>query len=194
MKNLIGGLFRTQNDANLAYKALHRSGYSEEDINLLIHKPRSAVSRSTEVRVQEIAGHAFVGGLIGGVLGGFLGFLVGAGTISLPMLEPGSVTRDPLFLFMSIVWGLITGGLTGIILGAASRLLRSREKAEVMTQEIEERGVLVMVNVEDPQEETKVRHMLEELQAVEVGDAQETWDLGVWVDPNEHPVSVANAS
>jgi gas vesicle protein len=35
---------------------------------------------------------------------------------------------------MSVVGGLITGGLTGAILGAASRLLRSREKAELMTR------------------------------------------------------------
>lgn len=192
MKNLIGGLFKTQEHANLAYESLQQAGFTSGNINMLVHKPKRSTMRSTEVRVQDIAKNALIGGLIGGVIGGFLGFLVGIGTISLPELEPGSVTRDPLFIFMSIVWGLISGGLTGVILGVASRLLRSREKAEVMTEEIEKRGVLVTVDTADSRDETRARRILEEHQALEVGDPHEKWDLDVWVSPNENPASVAN--
>ena len=192
MKNLVGGLFRTQEHANLAYESLQQAGFSRGKINLFVHKPNNRTMRSTEVRVQDIAKNAFIGGLIGGVIGGFLGFLVGIGTISLPELEPGSVTRDPLFIFMSILWGVISGGLTGVILGVASRLLRSREKAEVMTEEIEKRGVLVTVDIENSQDETQARRILEEHQALEVGNPHEKWDLNVWVSPNENQASLAN--
>jgi hypothetical protein len=107
MKNLIGGLFETQEHANQAYEALQNSGFVAEDINMFIHKPRNKTIRSTEVSLQEIAKNAFVGGLIGGAIGGFFGFLVGTGTISLPYLDPGSTPREPLFVFMSVVWGVI---------------------------------------------------------------------------------------
>jgi len=194
MKNLIGGLFETQENANQAYEALLNSGFADEDINTFVHKPRNKTMRSTEISIQEIAKNAFVGGLIGGAIGGFLGFLVGTGTISLPYLEPGSAPREPLFIFMSVMWGLVTGGLTGAILGVAARLLRSREKAEVMTRQIEKRGVLLTVDVNDSQSEMRARRVMEEHNAVEVGNPHEKWDLEVWVSPNENKPSIANTS
>ena len=193
MKNLIGGLFETQESANLAYEALEESGFASDEIKMYVHKPKSRTERSTEVSIQDIAKNVIVGGLIGGAIGGFLGFLVGVGTLPLPYLEPGSAPREPLFIFMSIVWGLVTGGLTGAILGAASRLLRSREKAEVMTEQIEKRGVLVTVAVDDSQGETQARHIMEEHNAMEIGKPHEKWDLEVWVSPNENNPSLANS-
>lgn len=191
MNNIIGGLFETQENANLAYEALQTAGFREEEIRMFIRKPRDKTARATNVSIQDIAKNAFVGGLIGGLIGGFLGFLVGVGTFSLPYLEPGSAPRDPLFLFASIMWGLTTGGLTGAILGAASRLLRSREKAEVMTTQIEKRGVLVTVNATDAQRETRARRVLEQHKAVEVGNPHEKWDLDMWISPNEKDPSLA---
>ena len=192
MKKLIGGLFETQENANLAYEALEKSGFGSGEINMFVHKPKSRTARSTEVSIQDIAKNAIVGGLIGGAIVGFLGFLVGIGILPLPYLEPGSVPREPLFIFMSVVWGLVTGGLTGAILGVASRLLRSREKAEVMTQQIEKRGVLLTVDVDDSQIETRARRVLEEHHAIEVGNPHEKWDLDVWVSPNENNPFLAN--
>jgi hypothetical protein len=192
MKNLIGGLFETQEHANQAYEALETSGFTGEDISMFIHKPRNKTARATDVRIQDLAKNAFLGGLIGGFIGGLIGFLIGTGTISLPYLEPGSVPREPLFAGMSILWGLITGGLTGVILGVASRLLRSREKAEVMTRQIDKNGVLVTVHVRDSQSETRARRVMEEHHAKEVGNPHEKWDLNVWVSPNEKAPSLAN--
>jgi hypothetical protein len=192
MKNLIGALFETQENANLAYEALEKSGFASNEIKMFVHKPKNRTARSMDVSVQDIAKNVIVGGLIGGAIGGFLGFLVGVGAIPLPYLEPGSVPREPLFIFMSVVWGLVTGGLTGVILGAASRLLRSREKAEVMTRQIEKRGVLVTVDVDNSQRERTARRVMEQHNAVEVGNPQEKWDLDVWVSPNENEPSLAN--
>lgn len=192
MKNYIGGLFETQESANQAYEALRNSGFADEKINMFVHKPRNKTARSMDVSVQEIAKYAFLGGLIGGLIGGFLGFLVGAGTISLPYLEPGSAPREPLFVFMSVVWGLLTGGLTGAILGVASRLLRSREKAEVMTRQIEKRGVLITVDGDDSQDEARARRVMEEHNATEIGKPNEKWDLNAWMSPNEKNPSMAN--
>ena len=192
MKNLIGGLFETQEQANQAYEALEASGFAGEDISMFIRKPRNASERSTEVRIQDIAKNAIVGGLLLGALGGLIGFLVGTGTLSLPYLEPGSAPRDPLFIFMSVVWGLIGGGLTGAILGVASRLFRSQEKAEVMTRQIDKRGVLITVDVGDSQSEMQARRVMEEHRAIEIGNPHEKWDLELWISPNEKSPSLAD--
>jgi uncharacterized membrane protein YraQ (UPF0718 family) len=191
MKNRIGGLFETQENANLAYEALQGSGFDDGKISMFVHKPRRKTARSTEVSIQEISKYAFLGGLIAGVIGGFLGFLVGAGTLPLPYLEVGSAPRDPLFVFMSVLWGLIIGGLTGAILGVAFRLLQSREKAEVMTRQIEKRGVLITVDVGDSQNETRARRVMEEHNAMEIGKPSEKWDLDAWMSPNEKNPSMA---
>jgi len=191
MKNLIGGLFETQEQANQAYEALETAGFADDDISMFIRKPRNAATRPTEVRIQDIAKNAIWGGLILAALGGLIGFLVGTGTLSLPYLEPGSAPRDPLFVFMSVVWGVIGGGLTGIILGVASRLFRSQEKAEVMTRQIEKRGVLITVDVNDAQSEMRARRVMEEYRAIEIGNPHEKWDLEAWVSPNEKSPSLA---
>lgn len=192
MNNLIGGLFETQEHANRAYEALETSGFAGEAIHMFVHRPRKKTARAMQISVQDVAKNAIVGGLILGPIGGLIGFLVGNGTISLPYLEPGSVPREPLFVLMSVVWGLIGGGLTGIILGAASRLLRSEEKAEVMTRQIEKNGVLITVDVTDSQGEARAKRVMEEYQALDVGTPHEKWDMDVWVSPNENYPSVAN--
>lgn len=185
MKKLIGGLFPTQEQANVAYEALERSGFADEQLHTFVHKPRRRTAQSTEVSIQDIAKNAFVGGLIGGAIGALLGFLVGIGVLPHPYLEPGSFTREPMFVFTSVLGALIPGGLIGAILGVASRLLRSREKAEVMTRQIEKRGVLVTVSAEEAQSEARARQVMETNGAVEVGNPSEKWDLDAWMSPNE---------
>ena len=192
MKILIGGLFETQENANLAYQALERSGFASEEINMFVHKPRRKTARSTDVRIQDIAKNALIGGLILGAIGGLLGFLIGSGILPFPYLEPEATGVDLLSLTTSIVWGLVTGGLTGIILGVASKLLRSSEKAEVMTRQIKKRGLLVTVSVDDAQSETRARHVMEEHEALEVGNPSEKWDLEAWSSPNEMNPSLKN--
>lgn len=192
MRKLIGGLFQTQENANLAYEELKRAGFPEEAINTFVHKPRRRDARSIDLEVQQIARSAFWGGLIGAAIGGLIGLLVGTGVLPHPYLEPGSVTRNGLFILSSVFGGLIPGGLVGTILGAASRLLRSKEKAEVMTEQIDKRGVLVTVSTVEAQGEAKARRLMEERGAVEVGNPSEKWDLDAWSSPNETSPSLRN--
>lgn len=61
-----------------------------------------------------------------------------------------------------------------------------------MTMQIEKRGVLITVDVNDSQSEMRARRVMEEYKAVEVGNPHEKWDLEVWVSPNEKSPSLAN--
>jgi hypothetical protein len=110
----------------------------------------------------------------------------------LPGLGPSSIDFNPAFLTASVMAGIVGGGLTGIILGVASKLLRSREKAEVITRKIKQAGVLVTVNVGGPQNEARARRVMEENKAIEVGNPSEKWDLNAWISPNENSPSLAN--
>jgi hypothetical protein len=192
MKNLIGGLFETQENANRAYQALQDSGFPSNEISMFIQKPRNRTIRATNVKIQDIARNAFLGGLILGTIGALIGFLVGSGGIALPYLEPGRVDNNSAFIAVSIMAGVVGGGLTGIILGVASKLLRSQEKAEVMTRKIKQGGVLMTVSANDSQSEAKARRVMEENQAMEVGNPAEKWDLNAWISPNENSPSLAN--
>lgn len=185
MKNLIGGLFPTQESANLAYEALQSAGFPGEEINMFVHRPKKRTARATNVKVQSIARHALVGGVIGGILGGLAGFLVGSGITPMPGLEPGTVDLNSVFLITAVSSGVIVGGLIGVLLGAASRLLASKEQAEVITSQIEKRGVLVTVSADDSQREAKARRVMEENGAQEVGHPSEKWDVDAWFNPND---------
>ena len=192
MKNLIGGLFKTQENANRAYEALQNAGFPGEEISMFVPRPRNRTIRATRVKIQDIAKNALLGGLILGAIGAFVGFLVGTGRIVLPYLEPAATDPNAAFLAVSIMAGAVGGGLTGIILGVASRLLRSQEQAEVITRKIEQGGVLVTVNAGDSKSEARVRRIMEENKAMEVGNPSEKWDLNVWISPNEINPSLAN--
>src|SRR5919197_2833169 len=157
MKNLIGGLFETQEMANQAYQALQESGFTREQINVLVQKPRNRTIRSMNVKIQDIAKNAILGGFVIGAIGGFIGWLVGVGIIVLPGFEPAAANPNPFYTANSIASGLILGGLTGIILGVVYKLLRSQEKAEVVTRKIKQGGVLVTVNAGNSQSESRAR-------------------------------------
>lgn len=192
MKNLIGGLFETQEGANLAHEALEKAGFAGEEINVFVRKPRNRTVRATNVRIQDIAKNALVGALILGILGGFIGFLVGIGKLPLPGLGPDSVDINPMFTFVAVISGIVGGVLTGTILGVASRLLRSRETAEVTTRQIDKSGVLVTVRVDDSRREAKARSVLEVNGATEVGYPSEQWDMDSWTSPNGLHSSLRN--
>ena len=193
MKSQIGGLFQTQEIANRAYQALQNSGFPSEEISMFVHRPRNRTVRAMDIRIQDIAKNAVIGGLLLGIIGAFIGFLIGRGSLGLPGFESGFVDSNPEFLTASIMAGVVIGGLTGIILGVASKLLRSQEKAEVMTRKIKQEGVLVTVKVNTPQSESKARSVMKENEATEVGNPSEKWDLNAWVSPNENEPSLANS-
>ena len=59
-------------------------------------------------------------------------------------------------------------------------------------RQIDKNGVLVLVDVADSNSEARVRGVMEEYQALEVGNPHEKWDMEVWVSPNENHPSLAN--
>jgi hypothetical protein len=63
-----------------------------------------------------------------------------------------------------------------------------------MTRKIKQGGVLVTVSADDSKNEARVRQIMAENEAIEVGNPSEKWDLNTWVSPNENNPSLANTT
>lgn len=61
-----------------------------------------------------------------------------------------------------------------------------------MTRQIDKRGVLVTVSVDDSQGAARARRLMEEHEALEVGNPSEKWDLEAWSSPNKMNPSLKN--
>ena len=123
MKNLIGGLFKTQESANLTYEALQKSGFASENIHMFVHKPRNTSVRSNNVKIQEIGISASIGALLAGmVLGVLTGSILGTAARLVMSREKAEITS----------MGIEQGGLLVIVSAGDSQ---SETKARRVMEE-----------------------------------------------------------
>lgn len=186
MKNYIGGLFKNREDADMARKALRENGFDESSLNLLeCTHSKEAVVLKENPRIQSIAAAAVIGASILGVIGGILGLLVGLGIITLPSLQPQGGATLPFeitqqFTFTSIFTGLIFGGITGAILGVATRLYMAKYRKVDTAQAPNKGDLMLAVETNDIRPETKARSVMKEYGALKFEEFHDTWDTEVW--------------
>lgn len=185
MKNFIGGLFKDRVGAELARKALAESGFESESINVLecTHENKGVVVKNP--RIQSIAIAALIGGLLVGGLGAILGLLVGLGWIHIPTLEPSGGATVPFeitgeLIFSSVVSGLLLGGVTGVILGVATRLLMAKYRKVDTSHGIKPGDFMVAVEANDIRKETKAKLTMKEYGAVKFEEFRNMWDTDIW--------------
>jgi hypothetical protein len=186
MKNFIGGLFKNREDADMARKALRENGFDESSLNLLeCTHGKEAVVLKENPRIQSIAVAALIGALILGTIGGILGLLVGLGIITLPSLQPqGGATLPfeitPQYTLTSIFTGLVFGGVTGAILGVATRLYMAKYRKVDTTQAADKGDLMLAVETNDMRRETKARSVMKEYGAVKFEEFRNAWDTEIW--------------
>lgn len=186
MKTFIGGLFKNRADAEKARDALQGNGFDEAFIDLLQYTYQREPEGTTETpSFSSIGRGALMGALILGTIGGTLGLLVGLGVIQLPSLEPSASQALPFqitwqFVLASVSAGLILGGVTGIILGAASRLFIATEKKEKTPPGTRKGDLMLAVQAEEDSQKSKARHTMKEHGAVKFEEFRENWDAKVW--------------
>lgn len=182
MKNFIAGLFKDQKGAVLARNALQENGFETDSINLLERTENIAVVVKNPP-IQSIAMAAVIGAVVVGAIGTLLGFLVGIGVIHIPTLEPSGGQTLPFeltsqFFATSVLTGLMFGGLTGIILGVATRFWM--DKYRKVDADRRGNNFMVAVQTDDMRKETKAKLTMKEFGAVKFEEFREKWDSDVW--------------
>jgi hypothetical protein len=119
--SLVTGIFSSRNSAERAYDLLAESGYSADEINVLMSeetRKRHFAENGTETELgNKAAGGAGVGGAIGGTVGAIAAALAALGT-SLVIPGLGLVVAGPLAAaFAGAGAGAATGGLVGALVG-----------------------------------------------------------------------------
>lgn len=186
MKNFIGGLFKNREDTERARKALLENGFEEGSIHMLecTHEKEAVVVKEKPT-IQSIAIAALIGAVILGGIGAVLGLLVGLGVIQLPVLDPSGGPALPFevtweYTLTSLATGLIFGGVTGAILGAATRLAMAQYKTVDTPQQASKGDLMLAVQTNDMRRETKARSTLKEHGAIRFEEFREKWDTEVW--------------
>ncbi len=186
MRNFIGGLFTDRKNAELARQALLENGIESSTIKVLecMHEKEAIVGRR-EPSGSEVAVGAVLGAIIVGAIGSLLGGLVGMGVIHLPGLEPSAGETVPFqitwqFMATSIFTGLMFGGVTGIILGVATRLAMARYRKVDTSQNVNKGDMMVAVETDDIRKETKAKLTMKEYGARKFEEFRDTWDTEVW--------------
>lgn len=191
MKTFIGGLFNNRQNAELARKALLENGIEDASINVLERTAESKEARSNrEPSIQSIGVGALIGALLIGAIGLILGLLVGIGVLHIPGLEPEGGATVPFqitwqFIMTSAFTGLIFGAVTGIILGAAGRMLLWRYK-DHDPEAINKDKVMVAVEADDIRKETKAKMTMKEYGARKFEEFRDTWDTDIWSDSGDN--------
>jgi hypothetical protein len=150
MSTLVTGIFQTRSQAEIGVQELLESGYSRDDVSLLM----SDTTRGREFAVTESTKApegAAVGATVGGVIGAIAAGLAAVGTIAIPGL--GLAAVGPIVAALAgLGAGAAAGGLSGALIGLGI----PEHEAKFYKQEIERGGILVGVYAHDDRvKETK---------------------------------------
>jgi hypothetical protein len=186
MKNFIGGLFTDRTNAELARKALLENGIDDSAISVLecTHDKEAIVGRR-EASGKDVALGAILGAIILGGIGAMIGALIGSGMIHVPGLEASGGATVPFqitwqFMATSILTGLLFGGVTGIILGVATRLAMARYRKVDTTQNVNKGDMMLAVQADDIRKETKAKLTMKEYGARKFEEFRDSWDTEIW--------------
>jgi hypothetical protein len=143
MSKLITGIFTSRTRAEQAVDELMRTGFSPEDVSLLMSESTRgrefAIKRSTKAPEGAATGAA-IGGVIGAVAAG----LAAVASITVPGLA--IVAAGPLVAALAgLGAGAAAGGLTGALIGLGV----PENEAKFYAKEIEKGGILVGVYAHD---------------------------------------------
>lgn len=134
------GVFRTQDEARDAIRALRGAGFAAGDISLLAADRGEARELASETGTHTGEGAA-TGIVAGGILGGLGGWLVGIGALAIPGVGPFIAAGA----FGAALTGAAVGAGVGVIAGALIGMGLPREEADWYEREVKGGGTLVAV-------------------------------------------------
>lgn len=157
--NYVSRVFRTREEADVAYERLRERGYTDEQINVMMSdatRDRYFKKSETESELgNKVAENAGKGSLIGGGIGAIVGAIAAIGTsVLIPGL--GLVVAGPL---AAAIAGAGVGGATGGLIGALTGIGVPEDEAHRYKKHIEEGGIYMGF---EPRNEEDARYMYDE--------------------------------
>ena len=148
---MVTGFFRTREDAERAYEALHNRGYSKDDVNLMMsdetRKKHFEKGETTELGSKALEG-AGAGSAIGGTVGAIIAAIAAVGT-SLAIPGLGLIIAGPLAAALA---GAGAGGLAGGLVGALVGAGIPEDRAKLYEKGIRDGGIVMGVHPRSPED------------------------------------------
>jgi hypothetical protein len=162
------GLVATQLQAEKIVDQLQRSGFSNDDVSVLLPDKKGTRDFAHEKNTKAPEG-AVTGASAGGVLGGTLGLLAGIGALAIPGLGP-FIAAGPIMAALSgAAAGAAVGGVAGALVGMGIPELEAKQ----YEAKIKDGNILISIHVEDGDERSKAKAILEQGGATDVAVAGE---------------------
>jgi len=151
-KKAVFGIFKTRNKAEGAVDAMKMTGFSSQDISVLLPQ-RMGSQDFVHTRASKAPEGAVTGAGTGAVIGGALGLLMGIGALAVPGVGP-LIVAGPI---MSALAGIGSGGMIGALSGALIGYGIPEYEARRYEGAVRNGGILLSVHTdtEELQEEAK---------------------------------------
>lgn len=154
--NLVTGLFKDQSSAENAYRSLSESGYSANEIDVVMSEETRKKYYGKEATLEtEVGNKAAEGAAIGGALGSTVGAIAAAiaavGT-SLVLPGLGLVIAGPI---AAAIAGAGAGGVTAGIVGALIGWGIPEDRLKEYEQGIQEGGILIGVKSKSAEDQRR---------------------------------------
>jgi hypothetical protein len=163
------GIYDSTVQAERAVDTLLRSGFSNNDISVLLPDDQSTREFAHKKDTKAPEGTT-TGVAAGGVLGGTLGILAGIGAIAIPGVGP-FIAAGPI---MGGLAGLGVGGAVGGLIGALVGMGIPEYEAKRYEGRLKKGGVLLSVHCNTSEEITSAKDLLKSTGAQDISSAGES--------------------
>jgi hypothetical protein len=167
-KTAVFGIYHTRNQAELSVDRLLATGFSNDDISVLLPDSQSSKDFAHDKSTKAPEG-ATAGVTTGGAIGGTLGLLAGIGVLAIPGVGP-FIAAGPI---MGALAGLGVGGAVGGLIGALVGMGIPEYEAKRYEGRIKEGGVLLSVHCDTAGEITRAKELLKETGAQDISSSGE---------------------
>jgi hypothetical protein len=176
-RKTIVAVYDTHQDAVSATEALHRQGFTPDEVSLVASDQKREYYRedATTEHAEGAAERAGSWAITGGLWGGAAGLVAGLIGMSLPGVGP-VVVAGPLGAMLG---GAITGALAGGLLGGLTGLGIPEDDAHVYAEGLRRGGTLVSVTIPEERVELATSTM-DEFNPVDIDERSASWRQEGW--------------
>jgi len=155
MGRSVFGVYANRTQVERAVDALRESGFSNNDVSVLLPENEKSSDKLTEHPTKAPEGAA-TGAGSGALVGGALGWLVGMGALVIPGLGP-FLAAGPL---VATLVGAGAGGAFGGVTGALVGMGIPEAEAKIYHERMLTGGTLIVVHCDSTEREQKARAIL----------------------------------